>query len=223
VTTSRRTIGTTAHTDDTSEETRDMTGIRRILILIGLTVAVVAGASLPASATFADSAPVRTTTIATGTVAAPGWVKIDDSCTTTTTTVRRTVRTDPVTGVRTQTAYSSISTSTSSTTNVDSYASSSVAGPGAYETTTTTVTVNTDLSVTASWAASGSLGVSGYRVTAHLVDGSVYPMAQTVAPTATTSAVVDADYLAYQPRLSVTTLTTYGWTATTAQTRVLSC
>ena len=35
--------------------------------------------------------------------------------------------------------------------------------------------------------------------------------------------LVDADYLAYQPRLSVTTLTSYGWTATTAQTPVLTC
>jgi hypothetical protein len=207
----------------TSEEGQTMSSTRRILIVVGLTFAVIVGASLPASATFADPASVGTTTIATGTVAAPGWVSVNDSCTTTTTTVKRTVRTDPVTGVQTQTAYSSTSTSTLSLTNVNSYSSTTVPGPGAYETTTTTVTVNTDLRVTASWGTSGSRGVSGYRVTAHLVDGSTYPMAQTVAPTTTTSAVVDADYLASQPRLSVTTLTTYGWTAATALTRVLSC
>ena len=33
----------------------------------------------------------------------------------------------------------------------------------------------------------------------------------------------DADALAYAPSLSVTAQTTYGWTATSAQTRVLSC
>ncbi len=47
-----------------------MTGIRRGLILLGLTVAVVIGASIPASATFADAVAV-TTTISTTTVAAP--------------------------------------------------------------------------------------------------------------------------------------------------------
>ena len=47
-----------------------MTGIRRGLVLLGLTVAVVIGASLPASATFAESVAV-TTTISTATVTAP--------------------------------------------------------------------------------------------------------------------------------------------------------
>ena len=48
-------------------------------------------------------------------------------------------------------------------------------------------------------------------------------MAQTAPGVLSASANVDADYLTYAPRLSVTTLTTYGWTATTAQTPVLSC
>jgi hypothetical protein len=47
-----------------------MTGIRRALILIVLTVAVIVGASLPASATFSDPVALKTT-IATTTVAAP--------------------------------------------------------------------------------------------------------------------------------------------------------
>ena len=47
-----------------------MTGIRRGLILLGLTVAVVIGASVPASATFAEAVAVKTT-ISTTTVAAP--------------------------------------------------------------------------------------------------------------------------------------------------------
>jgi hypothetical protein len=47
-----------------------MTGIRRGLILLGLTVAVVIGASVPASATFSEAIQVKTT-IATTTVAAP--------------------------------------------------------------------------------------------------------------------------------------------------------
>ena len=48
-----------------------MNGIRRGLILAGLTVAVILGASIPASATFADSVAIRST-ISTATVAAPG-------------------------------------------------------------------------------------------------------------------------------------------------------
>jgi hypothetical protein len=48
-----------------------MTGIRRGLILLGLTVAVIIGAGVPASATYADAVAVQTT-ISTTTVAAPG-------------------------------------------------------------------------------------------------------------------------------------------------------
>ena len=47
-----------------------MNGIRRGLILLGLTVAVVLGASVPASATYAAAVAVKTT-ISTTTVAAP--------------------------------------------------------------------------------------------------------------------------------------------------------
>jgi hypothetical protein len=199
-----------------------MTAKRRILILIGLTVAVIAGASLPASATYADTAAVATT-IATGTVAAPASVTVNDTCTTTTTVVRRTVYTNPGTGEQIQTAYSSTTTSATSTSNVQGVTTTTAAGPGPNETTTTTTTRNTDLSVTAAWTASASRGVSGYLANAHLSDGTVYPMAQTAPGVLSTSANVDADYLTYAPRLSVTTLTTYGWTATTAQTPVLSC
>jgi len=199
-----------------------MTATHRSLLLTGLTAAVVAGTGLPASATYADTAAVPTT-IATGTVAAPASISVNDFCDATTTTEKRTVHTDPLTGVQTQTAFSSTSSTAASTSNVNYYSSSSAAGPGLNETTTTTVTQNTTLSVTASWAASASRGVSGYLVNAHLGDGSVFPMAQTAPTVLTTGAAVDADYLAYAPRLSVTTLTTYGWTATTAQTPVLSC
>jgi len=48
-----------------------MSRTRRTLVLIGLTVAVIAGASLPASASYSESVAVKTT-ISTTTVAAPG-------------------------------------------------------------------------------------------------------------------------------------------------------
>src|ERR1700712_4639381 len=48
-----------------------MNGIRRGLILLGLTAAVVVGVSVPANANYADSVAIQTT-ITTATVAAPG-------------------------------------------------------------------------------------------------------------------------------------------------------
>jgi hypothetical protein len=199
-----------------------MTAINRILILIVLTVSVIAGASLPAWAAFGDTVKL-TTTITSITVAAPATVTVNDSCTTTTTVVRRTVYTNPGTGEQIQTAYSSTTTYATSSSNVQGTTTSSVAGPGPNEVTTTTTTKNTALTVTASWPASASRGVNGYLVNAHLVDGTVYPMAQTSAGTLTTSTTVDADNLVYQPRLSVTTLTSYGWTAQSALTGYVTC
>jgi hypothetical protein len=201
-----------------------MTRTPRILLLAALTFALMIGGPVPAWAGFSASSALPTTTISSGTVAAPATLTIDDYCRTTTTTVRRTVRTDPVTGVQTQTAYSSTSSTTTSTSNVQSSSATSTAGPGVDETTTTTVTVNTDLVVSVTWPASTTVrGVSGYLVNAHLVDGSSFTMAQTDAVSRIAGGTVDADYLYYQPRLSVTTLTTYNWTATTPVSRVLSC
>ena len=145
---------------------------------------------------------------------------ISDSCTTTTTVVKRTVYTDPSTGVQTQTAYSSTTTYATSASNLQGTTTTSAAGPGLYETTTTTTTKNTDLSVTASWSASATRGVNGYLVNAHLADGTVTRWPTTSAGTLSTSSTVDADGLVYQPRLSVTTLTSYGWTARSALTGV---
>ena len=48
-----------------------MNGIRRGLLLLGLTVAVIVGASVPASANYSDAVVVRTTVNSTS-VAAPG-------------------------------------------------------------------------------------------------------------------------------------------------------
>jgi hypothetical protein len=200
----------------------NMTSIRRVAILIGLTLAVIIGAGIPASASFAESVTVSTA-IATGTVAAPAGITVNDYCVTTTTTVQQTVRRDPITGISTTTAYSSTTTSATSATNVQSYSSTPVAGPGLDETTTTTVSKNTDLYVTVSWPASGSRGVSGYVVSAHLADGSIAPMLQTGATTTSTSAVVDADNLWYGPALSITTLTSYGWTAQSVRSALLAC
>lgn len=197
-----------------------MTSFRRVAILIGLTLGVIIGASIPASAIFAESVTVKPA-VATGTVAAPTSVTINDWCITTTITTTRTVRTDPATGIQTQTAWSRTYSDATSSTNVDSYTSSSVPGPHPLETTTTTVDKNTALHVSAAWSASGSRGVTGYTVAAHLSNGTAYTMAGTAGTSM--SGQEDADALWYSPRLSVTTVTSYNWTATSAQTRVLAC
>ncbi|MDT0278132.1 hypothetical protein [Blastococcus goldschmidtiae] len=201
-----------------------MNAIRRTAVLIGLTACVVVGSSIPASATFTDIVSTSPATLRAATVAAPTGLVLDDSCITTTTTVKRTVHTHPGTGVQTTTYYNSSTSQSVSSSNVQGTTTSTVAGPRPNETTTTTVTKNTDLHVSLSWTASPSRGVSGYAVSAHLgINGSVAPLMTTGSGTTSVTQVQDADALYYQPSLSVTTRTTYGWTAASAPTRVLSC
>ena len=158
-----------------------MSTSRRIVTLIGLTVAVLIGAIAPASATFSEDVAVATT-IATGSVAAPASVTVDDWCQTIPTTT-----VDPLTGV---------------------------------STTTYTYLYH----ATVSWPASTTArGVTGYRVIAHLNNGTSVVMAETNAATTSISASVDQYYLQFQPRVSVMTLTNYGWTAESAKTAVLAC
>jgi len=158
-----------------------MSTVRRILILIGVSIAVLAGAIAPASATFSDDVAVSTT-ITTGTVAAPASITVDDWCQTVPTTT-----VDPLTGVST-TTYSYL------------------------------------YHATVSWPASTTArGVTGYRVIAHLNNGTSVVMAETNAATTSISATVDQYYLQFQPQVSVMTLTSYGWTAEGAKSPVLTC
>ena len=156
-----------------------MTGIRRVLVLIGLTSAVTIGAAIPASATFAESV-TSTTSVATGTVAAPASMTINDYCGQTTT----------------------------------SY----------WNGWTTVYTTNYWYDATVTWPASTTArGVTGYQVIAHLNTGESVVIGQTDAATRTVRARVDRSYLALQPRISIVTLTSYGWTAETAKSAVLTC
>jgi hypothetical protein len=158
-----------------------MTLIRRTLAVLGSMAAIVVSTSLQAAAAFQDSAAVQTT-VATGTVTRPGWVSVNDSCSTTSTTT-----TDPVTGLP-------------------------------------VTTYQYWYTATVTWGAgSAPKGVSGYRVMAHLNNGQSFTMTETAPSTRTVSQTVDRAYLGYQPRLSVLTLTGYGWTAETPRTAVLAC
>ena len=150
-----------------------MTAIRRILILSVLTVAVIAGASVPAWATYADVQALPTTSIFTVTVAPPTQVEAKALCTTTV---------NPTTGA-----------------------------------TTTTVEAKVE------WHSSVTPGVSGYRVTVFLANGTSSVVAQTGPAVEEIFPSVDTAYLSRQPRYSITTLTSYGWTAVSEKTGVLSC
>ncbi|SNR72878.1 hypothetical protein [Blastococcus mobilis] len=142
-----------------------MTTTRRILALIGLTLTVIVGPAVPASATFTDSAAVAVG-ISTGTVAAPGWVSAEVT----------------------------------------------YCHPVHY------------VDATVSWPASETTaGVIGYRVTAHFNDGTSAVIAETDSAGRSYSARMDRDSLQFQPRVTVTTLTSHGWTKESVPSAVMSC
>ena len=77
---------------------------------------------------------------------------------------------------------------------------------------------------TVSWpAGAATSGVTGYRVMAHLNNGGSVVMGETNASTRSVTQTVDQGYLAYEPRLSVITLTGTSWSAETPRTAVLTC
>lgn len=156
-----------------------MNVIRRTALILGLTTAVIAAGSIPASATFSESVSVPASMRAL-TVAPTAAVNVSDYCSTTSYTYWN--------------GYSNV--------------------------TVTEYWYN----ATVTWPASTTQrGVTGYRVMAHLNNGTSVEMGTTTATNRTVSARVDRGYLNYQPRISVITLTSYGWTAETARTAVLSC
>ncbi|MGK5173152.1 hypothetical protein [Geodermatophilus sp. CPCC 205761] len=199
-----------------------MTTTRRALALLTLTLAVLVTATLPANAAFDDRAPAVTATVGTLTVQPPTNVKVDSYCVVTTTETRHTVYRDPVTGATSTRSYSVTSSSQGTRTNQNGNTTSTVAGPGTNETTTTTTTVDTELYATASWTRSTTPDVQGYLMTAHLGNGYTFVMEQGANSTSM-SANADADYISTSLKLSIDTLTTYKWTASSALSKNLSC
>ena len=147
-----------------------MTGIRRALVLIGLTVAVMVGAAIPASATFAESVSIAGPTVTTITVPAPIHVEVKNvSCT-------------------------------------------SAADPA-----TSTVSARIE------WQRMDTTrDAAGFRVTGHYSNGTSFEMARTGATTFEVTGTWKVDR-ALSPRISVTTLTGYGWTAQSTQIPLPTC
>jgi hypothetical protein len=116
-------------------------------------------------------------------------------------------------------------------------ASASFSASSAASTTITTATVvapdpvtvsgrctGINYNATVSWTASTSADVIGYRVLAYLNTGTTSLLSTTDAATFSLAISSNSSTLSlYQPTITVTTLTSYGWTAESAHTAVLSC
>ena len=200
-----------------------MNRIRRSVLLLVLTVAVVLGASLPANAVFADSTtPVTTQAISTVTVEGPGNVRVETSCTTTTTVIKRVYQYDSW-GNTWQVGYSQESSAASSRSNVESSSTVRTEGPAWNQYTVTQTVKDTTLYATARWKGSSTPRVTGYTMTAFLNNGYAVPIG-TAAPSATSySDSYDASVVDLGARLSMVTVTAYGWTAPGNLSNVVTC
>jgi hypothetical protein len=195
---------------------------RRCVLLLVLTVAVVLGASLPANALFADTAaPATKPAITTAVVTGPSNVKVDTSCTTTTRVIKRVF--DSTTNA--QLSYSdTTSTPVTSTSNVESDTTVRTDNSPVVGQYTTTQTIkNTTLYATGRWKASPTPGITGYKLTAFLAGGLQYDMGTAGVNDTTTVGEYDASVLSYSPRLSIVTVTYYGWTAPGSMSAVVTC
>jgi hypothetical protein len=155
-----------------------MNGIRRALLLIGLTAAVIIGASIPASATFADS------------------VRIPASIATLDVTAPKSVSTGGTKCVTWQTWNS---------------------WTGTWET-------HSELQAKVSWTASTTpRGVTGYVISAVFADGTKYPVG-VVGPTTTSiSGDYPIQYASANIRVTVTTMTSFGWYEESAPSGPIRC
>jgi len=75
-----------------------------------------------------------------------------------------------------------------------------------------------------SWQPSATTrGVTGYRVTAWFADGSSLPIADVSAATTSISQDVDGSYAGQGVRVTITTLTSYGWTTQSDKSGAITC
>jgi hypothetical protein len=194
----------------------------RLLVLLALTVVAVLGAgSTAANATFSDAATMSATTVGTGTVGPVTKVRIDTSCITTTTVIKRTYRTT-ATGTY-QIGYAETSSTATSTSNIegdDTVTTPSSTNPAEY--TSTRTIKDTELYATARWDLSTSARVTRYRMTAHTTFGPVL-IGEPGSIATSMTRQYDAEVLQYRPQLSIDTLTDYGWIGTSKLTAPVTC
>ncbi|MGY1771618.1 hypothetical protein [Blastococcus sp. SYSU D00813] len=198
-----------------------MTRTRRCVLLLVLTVAVVLGASLPANALFSDTAaPTVRPAISTLTVQGPTQVRVDTSCITTTTVIRRVY--DSATHA--QLSYQETRTTSTASSNVEGDTTTRTDNsPVAGQYTVTREIKDTRLHATARWKASSTPRVTGYTMTAFLNNGYAVPIGTAAATATQYSESYDAEVIDLGARLSMVTLTSYGWTAPGNMSNVVTC
>jgi hypothetical protein len=138
-----------------------MTTARRVLTVLALTLGVVVGSSIPASASFGDTAALSSMAVHTALIAAPTQVEAKLLCTTTPRTLK------------------------------------------------------------IEWWRSGSRGVTCYLITVHPTSGAPYQIL--TGPTDETYVTADDALISANPSFTITTLTSYGWTATSAKVGITQC
>ena len=89
---------------------------------------------------------------------------------------------------------------------------------------TTTSGTKTTLHTRVGWTASAtSRGVTGYRITAWYPNGTTSPVGDVASTTTSVLMTVDNFNANQNIRITVTTLTGYGWTADSLKTGALTC
>ncbi|SDM04399.1 hypothetical protein SAMN05660642_01444 [Geodermatophilus siccatus] len=194
---------------------------RALVVVTALAVTVLSTGAPAANATFSDSVAPPSMRVGAGTVAPATNVRVETSCTTTTTVIQRTFQTTASGGLW-QTGYRQTSSTATSTSNVESDVTTRTDGPGVNQYTTTRTIKDTELYATARWGLSTSARVTGYRMTAHTVYGPVL-IGEPGPITTSMTRRYDAGVLSWNPRLSIDTLTDYGWIGTSQFTRPVTC
>ncbi|MGY1740627.1 MULTISPECIES: hypothetical protein [unclassified Blastococcus] len=200
-----------------------MTRTRRCVLLLVLTIAAVLAASLPANALYAETATsAGRPSVSTLTVAGPGNVRVETSCVTTTTVIRRVYAYDAW-GTTRLVGYQETSSTAASSSNVESDTTVRTEGPQFNQYTTTQTIKDTTLYATARWNKSSTPGVTGYTMTAFLNSGMAFPIGTAAASATSYTDSYDADVVDLGARLSMVTLTSYGWTAPGDMSNVVTC
>ncbi|MGY1619403.1 hypothetical protein ACI797_21900 [Geodermatophilus sp. SYSU D00691] len=110
-----------------------------------------------------------------------------------------------------------------STVTVDAPTNLNFGGTKCTTTTNADGTTTTTLNAKLSWRASNTRGVSGYRVVA-LVNGFPYPIDEVPASVTSLTGNYDASVVNNNNiTVTVTTLTSYGWTKQSQQVGVIRC
>jgi hypothetical protein len=85
-------------------------------------------------------------------------------------------------------------------------------------------TTTTTLQAKVSWKASTTTrGVSGYLITAYFTNGTSTPVAWVDAPGTSVSGTYDSYYATQNIRVTVTTVTDYGWTTESPLSGAIKC